>query len=580
MPQREHFAVLTVDDDARIRRTLRGVLEDEGHETGEAANAGEAYEALEKRRWDAVLLDLTMPGEHGLDALLKIREQAPDTAVIVVSGESTLENAVKAGQRGAFDFVPKPINDPEHLLEVLREAVKVTRLRRGAKPAPNGGGTGARSAGAGGAEGLSDAMATIVGDCPAVDRMREQIRRVAPSNGRVLITGENGAGKELAALAIHALSKRSGGAFVKLNCAAIPKDLLESELFGYEKGAFTGAVASKKGRLELADGGTLFLDEIGDLALDAQAKLLRALETGEILPVGADKPTAIQVRLIAATDANLEDQIRQGQFKAPLLHRLSGFEVRLPPLRERREDIGLLFHHFAREELEAVGEAHRLSPHDPYARPWLPAHVAAQLVRYAWPGNIRELRNVTRQLVIESRGLPQVRLDPRLAEQLGVPGSSREPIPVRPPSDPAIEVRRPPSDPAIEVKRSSDPVIEVKRPSDPAIEARRKPSDVTESELLEALRACAWDLKAAADRLRIPRPSIYDLIERSPNIRTAGDLGAEEITQCFHACGGDLDAMVTQLQVSKRALNRRLRELGLAGRTRTRSPSESDGDSS
>src|SRR5262245_12929213 len=291
MPQREHFAVLTVDDDARIRRTLRGVLEDEGHETGEAANAGEAYEALEKRRWDAVLLDLTMPGEHGLDALVKIREQAPDTAVIVVSGEGTLENAVKAGQRGAFDFVPKPINDPEHLLDVIREAVKVTRLRRGTRPAPNGGGAGPRGAGAGGAESANDtaALTSIVGDCPAVERMREQIRRVAPSNGRVLITGENGAGKELAALAIHALSKRATAPFVKLNCAAIPKDLLESELFGYEKGAFTGAVASKKGRLELADGGTLFLDEIGDLALDAQAKLLRALETGEIERVGGTR---------------------------------------------------------------------------------------------------------------------------------------------------------------------------------------------------------------------------------------------------------------------------------------------------
>src|SRR6516162_7012074 len=170
MPDREHFAVLTVDDDARIRRTLRGVLEDEGHETGEASTASEAYAALEKRRWDAVLLDLTMPGEHGLDALLKIREQAPDTAVIVVSGESTLENAVKAGQRGAFDFVPKPINDPEHLLEVLHEAVKVTRLRRGAKPAPNGGAAGPRGIGAGGAEGSkvgaessNEAMASIVG---------------------------------------------------------------------------------------------------------------------------------------------------------------------------------------------------------------------------------------------------------------------------------------------------------------------------------------------------------------------------------------------------------------------------------
>jgi two-component system nitrogen regulation response regulator GlnG len=420
----------------------------------------------------------------------------------------------------------------------------------------------------------------MIGHSAGLHRVRTAIERVVDLPVPVLIRGETGTGKELVARAIHDKSPRRDGPFVSVNLGAIPRELAAAELFGAIRGAYTGATRDRDGLFRAAHGGTLFLDEVGEAPPEVQVTLLRVLETGEILPVGADKPTAIQVRLIAATDANLEDQIRQGQFKAPLLHRLSGFEVRLPPLRERREDIGLLFHHFAREELEAVGEAHRLSPHDPYARPWLPAHVAAQLVRYAWPGNIRELRNVTRQLVIESRGLPQVQLDPRLAEQLGVPGSSREPIPVRPPSDPAIEVRRPPSDPAIEVKRSSDPVIEVKRPSDPAIEVRRKPSDVTESELLEALRACAWDLKAAADRLRIPRPSIYDLIERSPNIRTAGDLGAEEITQCFHACGGDLDAMVTQLQVSKRALNRRLRELGLAGRTRTRSPSESDGDSS
>jgi two-component system nitrogen regulation response regulator GlnG len=235
------------------------------------------------------------------------------------------------------------------------------------------------------------------------------------------------------------------------------------------------------------------------------------------------------------------------------MHRLAGFEVRLPPLRERREDIGLLFYHFAREELEALGEGHRLSPQDPYARPWLPAYVAAQLVRYAWPGNIRELRNVTRQLVIESRGLPQLRIDPRLADQLGVTATPSDSTPPRPPSDPAIEVPR--------------------RPSDPAIEARRKPSEVTEGELIDALRTCAWDLKAAADRLRIPRPSIYDLIERNPHIRTAGDLGADEIAQSFQACAGDLDAMVAQLQVSRRALSRRLRELGLAGRSRSGRPS-------
>jgi two-component system nitrogen regulation response regulator NtrX len=399
MPEREHFAVLTVDDDGRIRRTLRGVLEDEGHETGEAANASEAYAALEKRRWDAVLLDLTMPGEHGLDALLKIREQAPDTAVIVVSGESTLENAVKAGQRGAFDFVPKPINDPEHLLEVLREAVKVTRLRRGTRPAANGGrtpgaaGASPRTTGTAGAEGFNvdgDAMTSIVGDCPAVERMREQIRRVAPSNGRVLITGENGAGKELAALAIHALSKRADGAFVKLNCAAIPKDLLESELFGYEKGAFTGAVASKKGRLELADGGTLFLDEIGDLALDAQAKLLRALETGEIERLGGTRTAKVDVRLLAATNKDLAAAVKSGDFREDLYFRLNVLPVAVPPLRERRADIAPLAAHFLERFADAEGRAPMTLTDD----------ARELLEEYHWPGNVREMRNLMERAVV------------------------------------------------------------------------------------------------------------------------------------------------------------------------------------
>jgi len=392
MPERERFAVLTVDDDARIRRTLRGVLEDEGHETGEAANASEAYEALEKRRWDAVLLDLTMPGEHGLDALLRIREQSPDTAVIVVSGESTLENALKAGQRGAFDFVPKPISDPGHLLEVLREAVRVTRLRRGVGERANGERRSPRAGG--GAADAAGADMDIVGDGPAVERMREQIRRVAPSNGRVLITGENGAGKELAALAIHALSKRAGAPFVKLNCAAIPKDLLESELFGYEKGAFTGATATKKGRLELADGGTLFLDEIGDLALDAQAKLLRALETGEIERLGGTRTAKVDVRLLAATNKDLAAAVKSGDFREDLYFRLNVLPVAVPPLRERKGDIGPLARHF----LERFAEAEGRTPMK------LSDDARELLEEYHWPGNVREMRNLMERAVVLVKG--------------------------------------------------------------------------------------------------------------------------------------------------------------------------------
>ena len=390
MSNPEHYAVLTVDDDAAIRRMLRAVLEDEGHETGEAANASEAYAALDSRRWDAVLLDLTMPGEHGLDALIRIREQSPETAVIIVSGESTIENAVKAGQRGAFDFVPKPIRDPEHLLGVVREAVRLTRMRRGAAASHDKAGAAADPTAPAALAPAHEHTLGILGDCPAIERLREQIRRVAPSNGRVLITGENGVGKELAALAIHAHSKRTNGPFVKLNCAAIPKDLLESELFGYEKGAFTGAMAAKKGRLELADGGTLFLDEIGDLALEAQAKLLRVLETGEIERVGGTRTSRVDVRLIAATNKDLPAAVKNGDFREDLYFRLNVLPLVVPPLRERRSDIGMLAAHFLATFATAEG---RTSLH-------LADDAKELLEEYHWPGNVREMRNLMERAVV------------------------------------------------------------------------------------------------------------------------------------------------------------------------------------
>jgi two-component system nitrogen regulation response regulator GlnG len=376
----------------------------------------------------------------------------------------------------------------------------------------------------------------MVGDGAGIRRVRAAIERVADLAVPVLIRGETGTGKELVARAIHDCGPRRAGPFVSVNLGAIPRELAAAELFGATRGAYTGATRDRDGLFRTAHGGTLFLDEAGEASPEVQAMLLRVLETGEVSPVGADRPVAVSVRLIAATDADLEDHIRRGQFKAPLLHRLAGYEVRIPPLRERREDIGPLFYHFAREELTATGEIDRLAPADPYAAPWLPAAIAARLVRHAWPGNIRQLRNVARQLVIGSRGLPQARLEPELAAQLGGPD--------------ATPAARPPSHPP---ELSGEP--------------RRKPAEISEDELLAALSACEWDLKAAADRLRIPRPSIYNLIERSPRIRTAGDLGADEIAASFHACGGDLDAMAARLQVSRRALQRRVRELGLVVRS-------------
>jgi len=381
MANRESFQVLLVDDDAAIRRQLRGVLEDEGHATAEAANAGAAYVALESKRFDVVLLDIRMPGESGLDALVRIREQAPDTAVIIVSGEGSLENALKAGQRGAFDFVEKPIRDPDALLGVMAEAVRVSRLRRAPRAA-------AAAAPAG------DTTLGLVGESPALEKLREQLRRVGPSSGRVLVTGENGSGKELVAHAIHALSKRAAGPFVKLNCAAIPKDLLESELFGYERGAFTGAVQSKKGRLELADGGTLFLDEVGDLAPEAQAKLLRVIETNELERVGGTRTAKVDVRLVAATNKELAEAVRAGEFREDLYFRLNVLPLVVPPLRERRADVPVLARYFLAQFAAIEGRgALDLAP-----------DAVELLTDYHWPGNVRELRNLMERAVVLVEG--------------------------------------------------------------------------------------------------------------------------------------------------------------------------------
>jgi two-component system, NtrC family, nitrogen regulation response regulator GlnG len=357
------------------------------------------------------------------------------------------------------------------------------------------------------ASGPSDTLG-MVGQGAGIRRVREHVEQVADLRVPVLIRGETGTGKELVARAIHQRSRRRNGPFVSVNMGAIPKELAAAELFGSQRGAFTNATRDREGFFRAAQGGTLFLDEVGEAPPEVQVLLLRVLETGELYPVGGHTPIPVDVRLVAATDANLEEQIREGRFRAPLMHRLAGYEIRLPPLRARREDIGPLFFHFAREELELLGEARRLESEDPHAEPWLPAPLATRLVRYAWPGNIRQLRNMTRQLVISNRGRQHLRLEAQLEQELG-------PAVVVPSSRSSLPTPRPEPEPK------------------------------------------------AADQLGIPRSSIYDLIEKSPNIRTAGDLTPEEISGCYRECQGDLDAMVQRLEVSKQALRRRVRELGL-----------------
>jgi len=374
MSPRGKLEVLLVDDDPRIRSALRGVLEDEGHTVGEAPDGAQALAALENRQFDAVLLDVNMPGMSGLDALVSIREMAPSTGVIMVSGEGTIATAVQALKRGAFDFIEKPV-DPEHLLRVLAQAAQLTELRR------------ASPANAAKADG--DDLG-ILGQSPAIAALLSDIRRVAPSQAKVLVTGENGVGKDLVAEAIHRLSKRADQAFVKLNCAAIPRDLVESELFGHEKGAFTGALQRKVGRLERADGGTLFLDEIGDLSAESQAKLLRALETGEVDRIGATDTIKVDVRIVSATNKDLAEAMEIGEFRRDLFYRLNGVPLHVPPLRERRADVPLLARHFLAQSCAAEGITGKgLAP-----------EALAVLEEYRWPGNVRELKNLMERAVI------------------------------------------------------------------------------------------------------------------------------------------------------------------------------------
>jgi two-component system nitrogen regulation response regulator NtrX len=371
--------VLVVDDEEEIRNSLRGVLEDEGHRVTLAESAEDAFRLLEERPADVVLLDIRLPGMSGLDAIPRLLEIAPDSAVIVVTGEKDVRNGWLAAQRGAFDFIEKP-PVTEFLLAQVAEAGSVARERRTA--------SGSRGRTASGA-GNGDAFG-ILGESAAVRSLLEQVRRVGPSQGRVLVIGENGAGKELVALALHALSKRSAGPFVKINCAAIPKDLVESELFGYERGAFTGAVQSKKGRLELADKGTLFLDEIGDLSLESQAKLLRAIETGEIERVGGTRTVHFDVRIVSATNKDLAAAIDAGDFREDLYYRLNVVPLHVPPLRERRGDVTLLAQHFLEQFCAVEGKTAKHLSDD----------ARQVLEEYSWPGNVRELRNLMERAAI------------------------------------------------------------------------------------------------------------------------------------------------------------------------------------
>ena len=365
--------ILIVDDEPGVRTALGGVLRDEGY-TVEAVSSGEAcLERVTRGGVDLIVLDVWLPGMDGLATLARLRERQVDAQVVLISGHGNIESAVRAIKMGAFDFVEKPLSLEKTVL-VVRNALRQRRLEAENRAL----------------RARVDRTQTMVGESYAMRQLREQVAMAAPTNGRVLIYGENGTGKELVARTIHALSRRRAGAFVEVNCAAIPEELIESELFGHVRGAFTGAVADRRGKFEVADGGTIFLEEIGDMSVKTQATVLRVLQEQTMEAVGGTARIKVDARVLAATNKDLLAEIRASNFREDLYFRLNVIPIFVPPLRDRQGDIPLLADHFMAEFAREYGR--RLKSFNPAA--------VAVLQRYGWPGNVRELRNVIERLMI------------------------------------------------------------------------------------------------------------------------------------------------------------------------------------
>ena len=364
---------LIVDDEAGVRSALGGVLKDEGYLV-DAVDSGEAcLERVVRQVYDVIVLDIWLPGLDGLETLDKLRERNVDSQVVMISGHGNIESAVRAIKMGAFDFVEKPLSLDKTVL-VARNALRQRRLEAENRALRE----------------HVDRRLVMVGESPAMQQLRGQIAKAAPTNGRVLVYGENGTGKELVARSVHAMSRRKAGPFGEVNCAAIPEELIESELFGYRRGAFTGAVTDREGKFEAADGGTLFLDEVGDMSLKTQAKVLRVLQEQVVERVGGQGGVQVDVRVIAATNKDLRLAIEEGTFRDDLFFRLNVIPVFVPPLRDRRQDITLLAEHFLAEFAHEYGR--RVKSLDDAALTVLKSH--------SWPGNVRELRNVLERLAI------------------------------------------------------------------------------------------------------------------------------------------------------------------------------------
>jgi two-component system nitrogen regulation response regulator NtrX len=368
-----HEEILVVDDEKNIRTSLEGILKDEGYRARGVPTGEELLKQVAQAAPDLVILDIWLPGMDGIQALTELKRLHPALPVIMISGHGTVETAVRATKLGAYDFIEKPLSLEKTVLAV-RNALDRQRLEQENQALRQ----------------TLERRYTIVGASPAIQALRAQIQSAAPSHGRVLIRGESGTGKELVARAVHRQSLRADKPFVEVNCAAIPDELIESELFGHEKGAFTGATTKRRGKFELADGGTIFLDEVGDMSLKTQAKVLRVLEEQTFERVGGAEALSVDVRVIAASNKNLEEEIQHGNFREDLFYRLNVIPFEVSPLRERPEDIPLLAEHFLRLFSEEYGKrVKRLSP-----------EAMKLLLAHPWPGNVRELRNVIERMVI------------------------------------------------------------------------------------------------------------------------------------------------------------------------------------
>ena len=450
--------ILVVDDERSIRDVLAQVLGYEGYEVATAASGGEALASHRAHPFDLIILDVKMQGIDGIDTLQQLRQQDPDARVVMISGHGTIMTAVQSVKQGAFDFLEKPL-DSDRLLVTVQRALEHRRLE----------GENARLR-----EGLAratDARFAMVGSSEGLQKIRELVARVAPTNARVLINGENGSGKELVARAIHEASARRRGPFVEVNCAAIPSELLESELFGHVKGSFTGASSDQVGKFEVADGGTLFLDEIGDLAFNAQAKILRALQEGVIVRVGDSKPIPIDVRVIAATNRDLTDEIAAGRFREDLYHRLNVMPIQVPPLRQRSEDIPALVSHF----VAVLGAGPGMAP-KPFS-----GGALRRLQRRRWPGNVRELRNAVERLLILAPGPEVVEEDVDLV--------------LPPETGPAIEPDKMAAD-------AGDRTFHEFR------------EDAERAFLVARLNEHHWNVAETARALGMPRSNLYNKIEK------------------------------------------------------------------